>query len=92
MIRSGIGHDHGMVLGSPQRLHSFVVGTAGLVDVLCHRCGADKTDRCHLGVLEQAVDRLPVAIDNVEHTVRHTGFVKELGQPQTARRDPSRKA
>ncbi|OIQ67466.1 hypothetical protein GALL_509550 [mine drainage metagenome] len=40
----GIGHDHGVVLGTAERLHPLAVGAAGGVDVFGNGSGADKTD------------------------------------------------
>jgi hypothetical protein len=44
----------------------------------------------HAPILEQRVHRFFVAVDHVEHAVRHPGFGEELGQPQRHGRVPFR--
>ena len=75
----GIGEHHHVVLGTPQRLHPFAVPGAGFVDVPRHRGRADEADRADVGVLEQRVDRLAVAVHHREHTVGQPGLLPELG-------------
>ena len=58
-----------MVLRPAQSLYAFAVVRAGFVDVIGNRCGANKAHRFHIGMHEQGVDRLFVALDHVEHAV-----------------------
>src|ERR1043165_5895521 len=61
-------------------------GGAGLVDVAGDRGRADERDRGDAGVLEQAVDRDLVAVDDVEHAGRQAGIGEQLGAEVGARR------
>ena len=70
LVEIGVGHHHHVVLGTTQGLHTLAVVGAGPVDVLGHRGRADEAHRGYVGVGEQGVDRLPVAVDHVEHARR----------------------
>ena len=61
-------HDR-VVLRAAQRLHALAVARARLVDVLGDRRRADERDRSHQRMREQRVDRLLVAVHDVEHAV-----------------------
>ena len=70
-------HDH-VVLRAAQRLDALAVGRSGLVDVLRDRRRADEADGRDVGVLEDAVDRHLVAVDDVEDAVRQPGLLQQL--------------
>ena len=77
-LHVGVGqHDH-VVLRAAERLHALAVLGAGLVDVLRDRRRADERHRRDLRVLEQAVDRDLVAVDDVEHAGRQAGLGEQL--------------
>ena len=69
-----------MILGAAQCLHPLAVIRACLVDVLGYGGRPDEADRRDVGVLEDAVDRDPVALDHVEHAVGQTRLGEELGE------------
>jgi malonate-semialdehyde dehydrogenase (acetylating)/methylmalonate-semialdehyde dehydrogenase len=58
---------------------------AGRVDVLGNSGRADEADRLHARIGKERIDRLLVAIDDVEHAVRQAGFDQELGEPHRHR-------
>ena len=67
-----------MILRAAQRLDALAMRHAFALDVLGNRRGADETDRVHVRVAQQCVDRDLVAIDHVEHAVRQAGFLEPL--------------
>ena len=73
-----------MVLRSAERLHPLAGGGCGAVHVLRDRRRADEAHRRDVFVGEQRIDRLLVAVDDVQHPGRHPGFDREFGQPETA--------
>jgi hypothetical protein len=75
-----------VVLGAAEGLDALAVGGGGLVDVLRDRRGADEGDGLDVGVLEQRVDRLLVAVDDVHDAVGQTGLLPELGDGVDGRR------
>ena len=82
----GVGqHDH-VVLRTAERLHALAVPGPGLVDVAGDRRGADERDGLDVGVLEHAIDRHLVALDDVEDAVGNAGLVEQLGEEQRRRR------
>ena len=66
----GVGHHDGVVLRAAERLHALAVRRRRLVDVLRDRRRADERDRRDAGVREQRLDRLAVAVHDVERAVR----------------------
>ena len=79
LVEIGVGHHHHVVLGAAQRLHALAVLRGGRVDVLGDRGRADEADRGDVGMLQQRVDRLLVAVDDVEHARRQPGLGQQLG-------------
>ena len=71
-------HEH-VVLRAAEGLHALAVAGAGLVDVARDRRRADERDRLDVRVLEQPVDGLLVAVDDVEHARRQAGVRERLG-------------
>ena len=83
-VEVGVGqHDH-VVLGAAEGLHPLAVRGAGLVDVAGDRSGADERNRLDVGVLEEPVDGLLVAVHDVEHAVGQAGLAPQLGEPGDA--------
>ncbi len=80
LVHVRVGHDDHVVLGAAEGLHALIVLAAFLVDVLGDRRGADEADRVDVRMMEQGVDGLLVAVDDVPHAVRHTGLLPHLGQ------------
>ena len=78
----GIGQHHRVVLGATQRLHALAAGAAALVQVAGHRRGPDEAQRLHARVVQQRIDRLAAAMDDVEHAVGQPGFLQQRGQVQ----------
>jgi hypothetical protein len=56
------------------------------VDVFGDRRRADEADRLDVGMVEDRVDRLLVAVDDVEDAGRQAGLHQQLGQCASARR------
>jgi hypothetical protein len=82
----GVGEDDGVVLGAAERLHPLAVGGSALVDVLRDRRRADEGDGGDVGVLEDRVHGLLVAVDDVEHALGQTGLGPQLGDEHRRRR------
>ena len=78
-VEVGVGQHEHVVLGAAERLHPLAVGGAGLVDVAGDRRRPDERDRLDVGVDQQRVHGLLVAVDHVHHAVRKTGLLPELG-------------
>ncbi len=82
LIEVRIRHHHHVVLGAAQRLHPFAVGRGGGIDVLGDGGGADKRHSTHSRVGQQHIHHLLVTVHHVEHAVRQTGLLEQLGHPQ----------
>ena len=54
--------------------------------MLSDRCRADEAHRRDVRVREQHIDRLAVAVDDVEHAIRKASFFQELGETQRTAR------
>ena len=74
-----------MVLRAAERLDPLAVGRAGLVDVAGHGRAADERHRVDVGVRQQGVHRLAVALDDVEDAVGEAGLLDQLGQNERGR-------
>ena len=55
-----------MVLGAAEALHALARRRAARIDVLGDRGRADEANRLNVGIIEDGVDRLLVAVDDVE--------------------------
>ena len=75
-----------MVLGAAQGLHALAVRAAGGVDVFGNGGGAHKADGFDQRVRQQRVHGFLVAVDHVEHARWQTGFKRQFGNAQGARR------
>ena len=62
-VEVGVGQHEHVVLRAAERLDALAVRGAGLVDVLRDRGGADEGDGLDVGVGEQGVDGLLVAVE-----------------------------
>ncbi|MCY1427671.1 hypothetical protein D9M71_435280 [compost metagenome] len=74
-----------MVLGTAQGLHTLAVGGTGGIDVARDGCGTDKAHGLDVGVGEDRVHHLFIAVDHVEYPGRQTGFLEEFGEQQRGR-------
>ena len=91
-VQVGVGKDDHVVLRAAEGLHPLSGGGAGLVHVAGHRRGAHEADGRRRRVLEEAVDRHPVALDDVEHAVRQARPPQQLSQQHRWRPDPAPRA
>ena len=71
-----------MVLGAAEALHALAGRAAARIDVLGDRRRADEADGLDVGIVEDGVDRLLVAVDDVEDAGRQAGLDQQLGQHQ----------
>ncbi len=83
-----VRHHHRVVLRAAERLHPLAVGGAGRIHILGDRRRADEAHRLDAPVLQQRVDSLLVAVDDVQHAWRQAGFQRQLGHQQRAGRVP----
>ena len=74
LLEVGVGHDDHVVLGAAERLHAFAVPRSFGIDVLGDGRRADEADGRDVGMAEQGVDGLLVALNDVEHALRQSGF------------------
>ena len=82
----GVRHDHRVILGAAQRLHALAVRGARREDVLGDRRRADEAHGLDVRMREQRVDRLLVAVDDVEDAIRQARFLEQRGEDQRRRR------
>ncbi len=85
-LEVGVGHHHRMVLGPAQGLHALAVRRSGAVDIFRDRRRSDEAHRGDAGMLEDGVDRLLVAVHDLEHAVGQTGLLQQIGEDQRGRR------
>ena len=78
-------HDH-VVLGAAERLDALAVARPRLVDVAGYRRAPHERHRVDVGVGQQGIDRLAVALDDGEDAVGEAGLLHEIGQQQRRRR------
>ena len=78
-VEVGVGQDEHVVLRAAERLDPLAGGDPALVDVARDRRRPDEGDRLDVGVVEQRVDRLLVAVHDVDHAVRHSGLTPQVG-------------
>jgi hypothetical protein len=67
-------------------LDALALSATVRIDVSSNRRRADKTDRFDGGIVQNRVDRLSVAINDVEHAGRKPGLDKQFGQTHRYRR------
>src|SRR4051794_2354899 len=79
-----------MVLRTAQRLHALAVLCAFAVDVFGDWRRGDARYRGHIGVLEQRIDRLLVAMHDIEDTFRKARLEEQLSKPNRWRRSALR--
>ena len=84
-LHVGVGEHQSMVLGSAKGLDTLAPGGAGLIDVPGDRRRAHEADGGNVGVGQQCVDGLLVALDNSEDAIGQTGVLPHLGQEQRRR-------
>ncbi len=77
-----------MVLGAGEGLNPLPVPGAGLIDVAGHRGRPHEGHGAHIGMLQQAIDRHPIAVHHVEHPFRQPRLGEQLGQEHGDRRVP----
>ena len=86
LIEIGVGHHDHVVLGAAEALRPLPVGCGGGVDVLRDVGAADEPDPLDVGVGEDGVDGLLVAVHDLEHPGGQTGLEEQLGQAHRHRR------
>ena len=82
LVEIRVGHHDEMVLRAAERLDALAVLRAVRVDVLGDRSRADEAHRRDVGMLEQRVDRLVIALHDIEHAGRQARALGELGEQQ----------
>ncbi len=80
LVEVGVGHDDAVVLGPAERLDALPVRGAARVDVVGDVGRADEADRRDVRMVEDRVDHLLVAVDDVEDSVGQPGFLHQLGE------------
>ena len=70
-----------MVLGAAEALHALARRRAARIDVLGDRGRADEADRLDVGIIEDGVDRLLVAVDDVEDAGRPARLDEQFAEP-----------
>jgi hypothetical protein len=70
----GVGQDNHVVLGAPQSLDSLAVLRTPLPDRPGHGRGADEADGADVRMIEDGVDGLFVAVNDVEDPFGQTSF------------------
>ena len=70
-----------MVLGAAEALHALARRRAARIDVLGDRGRADEADRLDVGIVEDGVDRLLVAVDDVEDARRAARLDEQFAEP-----------
>ena len=85
LVHVGVRHHDHVVLGAAEALHALAVRGAGRIDVFGDGRGADEADRLDARIGEDRVDRLLVAVDDVEDAFRQSGLDEQLGDPHRHR-------
>ena len=78
LVDHGVGHDDHVVLGPAERLDALAGLRGALVDELGDGRGADEGDRVDPRVVEDPLDDLAAAVDEVDHAVRQPEPVDDL--------------
>ena len=78
LLDHGVGHHHHVVLGAAERLHALAGLGRALVDDLRHRGRADERDRVDPRVVEDPLDDLAAAVDEVDDARRQSERVELL--------------
>ena len=81
-----VGQHHRVVLGAAEGLRPLAVGNGRFVDALRDRGRPDEGDGGHVRVGQQRVDRLPVAVHDVEDAGGDPRLVQQLGRHHARRR------
>ena len=80
-VEVGIRKDQHVVLRAAESLHALAVTGRGLVHVAGDGGGADERDGADIGVLEERVDRLLVAVHDVEDAIGEPRLLEQGGHP-----------
>ncbi len=78
-LHVGVRQDDHRVLGSSVGADTLAVAGAGLEHVPPDGGGADELDGIDAGVLQDGIDSLASAVNDVEHAVRQPGLLPQLG-------------
>ena len=70
LVEVGVGHHDHVVLGAAEALRALAVGRRGRVDVLRDVGAADEADGLDVGVVQDGVDGLLVAVHDLEDALR----------------------
>ena len=82
LVQIGIGHDDHVVLCTAEALHALPVGAAAPIDIFRDRGGAHKANGLNGFIVQNRINRFLVAVDDLKHAIRQTGFLEQLGQHQ----------
>ncbi len=86
LVQIGVRHHHKMILRAAERLHALAALRRFRIDVFRDRRGPDKRQRRDVRVFDQCIHGHLVAVHNVEHAVRQTGFLQQFSNAQRRRR------
>ena len=85
-VEVGVGQHEHVVLRAAEGLDALAVRRARLVDVLRDRGRADERHRLDVGVRQQRVDGLLVAVDDLHDAVGQPGLLPQRGDRESRRR------
>lgn len=80
VVLVAVGQNGSVVFGTQVGLDTLAVGRAAAEDVLAGLVATDKADSLDGGVVEDKVDSLVSAVDDVDNTLGETSLVDELGE------------
>ena len=86
LVHVGVRHDQHVVLGTAEALRALAVVGGTRIDVMRDRGGADEAHRRDVRIIEDAVDRFLVAVDDVEDAGGQPRLEEQFGQPHRAGR------
>ena len=86
LVEIGVGHHDHVVLRAAEALRALPVRGGGGVDVLRDVGAADEADGLDVGMIQDRVDGLLVALHDLEHALGQSGLDEQLRQPDRHRR------
>jgi hypothetical protein len=75
-VHVGVRHDDHVVLGAAECLHAFARRGPPPIDVLSDRGRADEAHGLDVRMVENRIDGLLVAVDDIQHAGREAGLLK----------------
>ena len=81
LVEIGIGHDDAVVLRAAEGLDALRIRRAARVDILRDVGRSDEADRRNVGMVEDRIDHLLVAMDDLQQALGRARFEEEFGEP-----------